>query len=127
MPSGAVLKISPAPFADSKALFKALLKEARGLEISTKMELPNLLKNLFCTGYSSDEIEERLKVCLSRCTYNDGKGDLKIDDDTFNPVKNREDYLYVYMEVAQENVGPFMKSLYAEFQRYLATLEATPA
>lgn len=126
-PSGAVLKITMSPFGTAKALYQAVLKEARGVDFSSKTELPTVLKDLFCVAFSSIEIEKHLKECFRRCTYNDGRGDLRIDDSTFESATAREDYFNVCMEVAQENIYPFVKSLYAEFQRITATIPTTPA
>lgn len=127
LPSGAVLKITPSPFKEAKALYQALLKEARGIEFSSKTELAALYKDIFCIGFASDEIERHLWECFKRCTYNDGKGDLKIDESTFEPMSARDDYMTVCIEVAKENVLPFVKSLYAEYQRISAMTENTQA
>lgn len=126
LPSGAVLKMTPSPFAVSKALYQQLLREAKGLQISSKMEIGSLYKELFCIGLSSEAVEKCLWECFKRCTYNAGNGDLKIDESTFEPVERRDDYLMVCMEVAKENVLPFGKSLYAEYQRILAMIENVP-
>lgn len=122
LPSGAVLKITPSPFKAAKALYQAILKEGRGVEVSTKTEMSTLFKDLFCTGFSSPQIEECLWACFQRCTYNGGNGDLRISDDTFEPIQARDDYFTVCVEVAKENVGPFVKSLYAEYQRFIAMM-----
>ena len=127
LPSGAILKIGLSPFSDAKELCQAVLKEVKKLEFSSKTEMSTLYKEIFCAGFSSKNIEKYLWKCMQRCTYNDGKGDLKIDDQTFESVTAREDYMSVCIEVAKENIMPFMKSLYAEFQRILATVESTPA
>ncbi len=125
--SGAILKINAAPFKDARALYKAVLKEAKGVDVSSKTEIPSLYKELFCVAFSSDEVEKALWACLNRCTYDNGNGDLKIDDSTFEPVAARDDYLQVCMEVAKENVLPFGKSLYAEYLAMLAMSEKDPA
>jgi hypothetical protein len=110
--SGAVLKITLAPFAEAKALYQACLEELRNLHVDPKEEVDvNLFKDLFCVGLSSKKIEAALWPCLKRATYND----LKIDDSTFEPVEARQDYVPVCFEVAKENIAPFAKSLYAEF------------
>lgn len=127
LPSGAILKITPSPFKEAKALYQALLKEARGVAFSTKTDMAALYKELFCAGFSSPEIEKCLWECFKRCTYDSGKGDLRINDETFEPVEARDDYMVVCMEVAKVNVLPFVKSLYAEFQRALSMTESTPA
>lgn len=126
-PSGAVLKIGLSPFADSKTLYQALLKELKDVHLDSKMEMSTLFKELFCIGFSSPEIEKALKVCLKRCTYDSGKGEFKIDDSTFEPLEAREDYMSVCMEVAKENVLPFMKSLMQLYSQGLAIVPNTPA
>lgn len=124
LPSGATLKITPSPFADAKALYQALLREVRQVGINSQTEMGEIFKNLFCMGFSSPEVEAKLLVCFKRCVYNSGKGDLKIDESTFEPIEARDDYMKVCMEVTRENVLPFVKSLYAEYQTALATIES---
>lgn len=125
-PSGAILKITLSPFSDSKALYHAVLRELRTVSIDPSLTAASMYKDLFCAGFSSLEVESCLEKCLERCTYNSGKGDFRITKETFEPVEAREDYLTVCMEVAKENVGPFAKSLYAEFKRALAMTDVTP-
>lgn len=125
LPSGAELKVYPAPFIDAKNLYQALLRELRIVQIDSKAEVANLFKELFCIGFSSPDIEAYVWECLKRCTYNNGKGDLKIDKDTFEDVKSRQDYIPVCVEVVKENVDPFMKSLYVEYAQYIAMAEKT--
>jgi hypothetical protein len=122
LPSGAILKITLAPFSDAKALYQAFLEEMKTIEVSSTHDFTNLFKNLVCIGFSSKKIESCLEVCLKRCTYNYGKGDLKIDKDSFEPAENRGDYMSVCTEVAKENILPFMKSLYVQYQQLLAIL-----
>lgn len=124
-PSGAILKVGVAPFTDAKALYQALLKEAKGIAFHNKVELSSLYKDMFCAGFASAEIEKCLWKCMERCTY--GEKDLKISPDSFEPVEAREDFLFVCMAVAEENVGPFVKSLYAEYLRLLARSGNSPA
>lgn len=114
------MKVNPAPFSTAKALYQAVLKEGRGVPISTKMDLAGLYKELFCVAFSSEEIEKCLKECFKRCTYDNGKGDLKIDDSSFESVEARGDYMTVCMEVAKENILPFVKNLYAEYQHIMS-------
>lgn len=127
LPSGAILKVSPAPFKEAKALYQAILKEGRGIEVSSKTELAALYKEIFCAGFSSVEVERCLEACFKRCQYCDSRGELKIDESTFEPVNARDDYMTVCMEVAKENVLPFVKSLYAEYQRIIAMTDKDQA
>lgn len=120
LPSGAVLKVAPAPFAASKALYQAVMLELRSIPFNGKEDRADLIKNFFCAGCASQAIEVCLAECLKRCTYNDAK----IDNDTFEPTERRQDYLTVVLEVAKENIGPFVNSLYAEFQKLMAIVES---
>lgn len=121
-PSGAVLKITLSPFAIAKGLYQCVLKELKGLNIDSKTELTTLYKEIFCTAFSSKEVESALFECFKRCTYNSGKGDLKIDESTFEPEQARQDYMTVCIEVGKENILPFTKSLLSEYQRILSEI-----
>lgn len=127
LPSGAILKITLAPFADAKALYQSVLEEIKDVEINSRSDMANVFKNIACVGFSSKKIEACLETCFKRCTYNCGKGDLKIDKDTFESSESRGDYMGVCMAVAKENILPFMKSLYAEYQQFLAIIPSVPA
>lgn len=125
--SGSVLQITPSPFVDAKALYQAVLVEAKTVPFHSKMEISSLCKELFCVAFSSEVIERCLWTCFKRCTYNNGNGALVIDENTFEPVETRGDYMQVCVEVAKENIFPFMKSLYAEYQAILAKVEKDQA
>ncbi len=125
MPSGATLKVSMSPFSASKALYQALLREMKGIAIPQKdsPQVESMLKDALCAGFSSPYIEECLWECMKKCTYNG----LKIDVDTFEPAKAREDYIPVCVEVVKDNVLPFAKSLYADYKRFMSMTESTQA
>jgi hypothetical protein len=67
--SGAELKLLPAPFPEAKALLQAFLEEAKGIDIKGKEELPNVLKNVFCSAFSSPKLDAALAKCMERCQY----------------------------------------------------------
>lgn len=115
LPSGAVLKIRIAPWAEAKALSKAVFKMGRGTSLGGSADVGDFVKDLLFGGFSDPEVEKCLAVCLARSTYNDGTGDTKIDDTTFEKETSRQDYVTVVMEVMRDNLGPFGKSLYAEW------------
>lgn len=117
LPSGAVLKITLSPFSDSKALYQALLEEFRKMDFKSSTDIPVILKDILCAGFSSKKIELCLEQCFKRCIYSNGNGDLKIDGMTFESEESRGDYISVCMAVTKENVAPFMKGLFAEFQQ----------
>lgn len=123
LPSGSVLKVQAAPFADAKALYQAVLDEIRFVEITSAQELMNVFKNIVCVGFSSKKIDLTLEQCFKRCTYNDSN----IDKNTFEAVDRRVDYIPVCMEVLKENLEPFTKSLMQEYQRFLSMIPSVPA
>lgn len=123
LPSGAVLKIQVGSFAESKALYQAFLEEVRGIQLMASAEIMNVFKDLACAAFSSKKIEAAMEPCLKRCLYNDGK----IDKNTFEPTEAREDYMAVCVEVARENITPFLKSLSVEYQKFLAMMPKSPA
>lgn len=122
LPSGAKLKITISPFAEAKALHKAVLKEIKHIPMSNTTQLGEIVKNFFCDGFTSPEIEQCLAECFKRVQYCDKRGELKIDKDTFEPLEAREDYAKACIAVVEENIRPFAKSLYAEYVKYLSIL-----
>ena len=127
LPSGAILKIAPAPFENARALYQAVLEEAKTVAISSKDELANVYKDLFCVGFSSKKIEAALGECFKKVLYCDKRGDLKIDKDTFEPLEARGDYVTVCMAVAKENIDPFVKGLYAEYKALFEKVAENPS
>ena len=119
LPSGAKLKIGLAPFAEGRDLYQAMLSEMKGLSFDGEKEIDhNFLKDLFCIGMSSKNIEEKIWKCMSRCLYNGEK----VTTDVFEPVEARNDYFMVMFEVAKENLMPFTKSLYAQYEHIFQML-----
>jgi len=112
------LKIGVSPFEVSKALYQAILEEAKAVAFVSTTEMASVYKDIFCVGLSSKKIEACLWECFKKCIYNSGKGDLKIDKDTFEPVEARSDYVAVCIAVAKENIDPFVKGLYAEYSQF---------
>lgn len=121
LPSGSKLKITVAPFAEARALYQAVLEELSGLRVDPHEEMDvNLFKNMFCVGLSSKKIENALNVCMKRVLIDDKK----IDENTFEPLEKRQDYIPACFEVAKENIAPFAKSLYAEFSPLLEKIKS---
>lgn len=118
LPSGAVLKITPSPFVAARALYQAVLEEIKQVQIVSRQDVLNVLKDVLCQTYTSKKIESCLNECLKRCTYNSGNGDLKIDDNTFEPLEARGDYTVICLEVTQENIAPFVPGLSVALKRF---------
>lgn len=117
LPSGGVLNVGAAPFADSKALWQALLDELRGVAFNGE-ELQSILKELFCIGFSSQVLEAHIWNCAKKCTIQPSaiNSPEKVVPDYFEAVERRQDFVTVCSEVVKENVTPFVKALFAEWQ-----------
>lgn len=120
--SGATLKISTIPFGVAKSLYQAILEEAKTVKFDASTDMAAVIKDLVCAGFSSKKVESALWECLKRCIYNNGKGDFKIEESTFEPVEARTDYSLICIEVMLETVLPFMKGLSAELGRVITMI-----
>lgn len=125
LPSGAVLKITPGSFVESKELYQACLSELKGVPVNTEMQMQALMKDLMATMFSSKPIEVALWACMRRCTYNDKR--MEKPDEIFEAEAARGDYIPACMEVAEVNIAPFMKSLFAVFSLHLETVQSALA
>lgn len=118
------MEVGLAPFGQTKVLFQAVLEEMKSVRIESATEMDvSFFKDLFCFGFSSKKIEQAMAPIMLRSLYNG----LKITDETFEPAEAREDYLTVCLEVATENLQPFMKTLTQKFSTAQASLKGSPA
>jgi hypothetical protein len=124
LPSGKMLLVTPATFIYSKNLYQAFLEELKMVKVDMKTEIDiNMFKDLFCSVLASKKIEECLWACMDRVTY-DGK---KIDEDTFEDIEAREDYIEISIEVAKANIMPFTKTLMQQYRPQLEKLVSSLA
>ena len=70
----------------------------------------NFIKGIMCSLITSDKVESAVHKCAERVEYNGAR----IDENTFEDEKGREDYFPLMREVAMINISPFTKSLFAE-------------
>lgn len=124
LPSGSKLEITPLPYLKAWGVSQIVLKEIEKIGLDTKelksIDFKNLMavdalnfKNPLCSVLSSDPILEAAKTCMERCTYNG----LKIDDDTFERIEARQDFLPVVFSVLKENISPFFANLFSFFTK----------
>ncbi len=119
LPSGANLKMNPAPFKDAHALFQSFLifqsamKDFYPVEVLEEQDQKKAVRALVPWSLSSPAVHAALTACFKRCLYRD----LPINEKTFEPVEARGDFIEVCTEVAAENLNPFMKGLWQELSR----------
>lgn len=118
--SGVELDITIGSFDECNDLFKAVMREAKDLEISMLTDDAAVFKNAITIALSSDSIEQCVWALAKRCTY----GGRKVTKELFADEKAREDYLAVMFEIAKANLRPFMKHLYAKFSHRLGALNS---
>ena len=105
--SGAVLEVTMSDFEPSYNLFKAVMRETEGINITDKDNIINVIKNFAARIIYSEVIQAALWTCMERATY-DHK---KVCKELFEDEKIRGDYLVVVKEVMVYNLSPFLKSL----------------
>lgn len=126
LPSGATLKISHVDFEDAWDLYQAICEEMKSTQFSSEVEMSTLVKDIVLTSFSSQKICGKVIKCFKRCTYDNGKGDLKIDNQTFESEEARQDYVMVLVEVCEYAIVPFIKHLYAVYSRTLLAITKSP-
>lgn len=112
LPSGAKLQVSLASFEDGKNLYQSILSELKSLRLDENEEIGvNLFKDLFITILSSKEIEKNILKCAEKALYNKSR----ISKETFEPEDARQDYIESLYHIAETNLSPFGKALYAKY------------
>jgi len=117
--SGAEVKINAADIGEAWALLQSFAERGLSITIRGGEEMPDVLKSVFCAALASKDLHAKLMACAVKSTYNG----LKVEEAVFQDLKAREDYLEVLYLVAEANLKPFTKSLYAKFTGILVQLE----
>lgn len=118
--SGATLRGSLAEFKKGRALYQAVAKAAKEIEVKASDDLNvNLIKSFFLEFLSNKEVEACIWDCMGKMLYNDSK----ITEETFEPIEARQDYIEVMKEVAMFNAAPFTKNLFAELGNLTKAVE----
>lgn len=113
LPSGKTLEVEDAPFEMARNLEMVITEEIRSMKFQPDLDvMGQLMKEGFLIALSSRKIDDALWECMKRCTYEN----IKISKATFEPVEAREDFHDVCFEVAQQNIRPFTKNLFAKFK-----------
>lgn len=122
--SGAKLEITPLPYLKAWSVSQIVIKEVEKIGLDPKdlksIDFNNPMaadvlnfKNPLCAVLASESILEAAKTCMERCTYNG----LRIDDDTFERIEARQDFLPVVFSVLKENISPFFANLFSYFTK----------
>jgi len=126
--SGAKLVVTIAPFQDAYALQKALLKSAKGLNISNELLSmdASAVFGAVINAATSDEVEACLFKCFERCTYNDVRINKALfDDEKLGPVA-REDFYGISLKIIEANCKPFFKTAFSAWSKFRTTPSDTP-
>lgn len=114
--SGAAIVINLAPWEDAKELKKVIEREGAQSIIDMNGDLAKL-SSLILKLDGSDAFEKALMPCLARCTRN-GES---VRGNTFDTKEGRSDYVEIVKACVNENIGPFVASLFSQFGPLLAT------
>lgn len=112
LPSGAKLSISLASFEDGKNLYQCIASELKSLKFDENEDVGvNFFKDIFLTALSSKEIEKLIMQCAKKALYNKER----ITQETFEPEDARQDYIEALYHIAENNLAPFGKALFAKY------------
>jgi hypothetical protein len=115
LPSGAYLDVTPLSYAQAWEVAQTVIKVVEKVQLDLRgIDFESLLatdiiafKGPLCAILGSPEMNNAVKLCFNRCSYNQ----VRIDDKTFEPVDARGDYLFAAFYALRENVYPFFGSL----------------
>lgn len=98
--SGVVLHITPAPWQDQVALFKAIMREAKSMNSEADVSL---------AVFTSDEVERAMYKCAARADYNGARVTPGLFDEGSDEVqkKVRKDYIEIVKKIIEVNCEPF--------------------
>ena len=129
MPSGALLVVTVAPFADAWALMKASLKTLKGMDLKPEdlkrdveniMQTPSafaLILDRIVDFATSSEVEAAVWKCAQRALYIPMGSDpvfpgIKVNqslfDDADHGTSAREDYAKITTSILEVNCKPFL-------------------
>ena len=115
LPSGKYIDVTPLPCEQAWEVAQTVLRVVEKMQLDLKgVDFDALLvtdilafKGPICTLLGSKEINDVVKQCFSRCSYNQ----VKINEQTFEPVECRQDFLPCAYYALKENAYPFFGSL----------------
>ncbi len=128
------LQVTPSSFRDALQLEKAIASaiSSSSLKISfDSLDTKNLANaeisddtlgeviKTMLTVVVDDSVEKTLFDCAKKANYDK----VKIDEDFFEDVENRELYFPIMIEIVKVNVGPFVKSLFSQFGGLIGNLK----
>ena len=119
MPSGKTLSFQDPDFEDALNLYQAVLEEAKPIQFNTNLEVGTIIKDVFCTAFSSKKIQACIWKCMEKCLYNGER----VTKSTWEPVEARSDYMAACLEVAIKSISPFTKDLFAFYGKALEKLQ----
>lgn len=112
LPSGKKLVIQEANFEAANDLnreFMANLKDLDFGSFNKSDDVTVLLRHFVFRFLASASFEQKVWACMDGCTIDK----LRLKREYFDDVAVRADYPVILMEVAVQNVKPFMKGLFA--------------
>ena len=114
--SGAKIAINVAPFEAALNLWSMVQKAAASQRIGIDfLKDPQSLLTLILVVDSSEDFKAALWPCLMRCTRNNQK----IDKSIFTDPEVRKEYYEILAPCVEENIRPFVESMFSEFNARL--------
>lgn len=119
--SGSALKVTPLPFMEAVEIKQSVADELTKIEVDLsgidllKLRDTDVIRfsKPLLQILSNKKIAQAAQKCFKRCTYNG----IRIDENTFEDVKARQDYLPCAFHALKENLSPFFASLVSSLKK----------
>lgn len=117
--SGKTVIVNKAPFEAARLLWASIQLSAAEQKMSSDfLQEPESLFTLILRIDSSESFNSALWPCLIRCT----RDNKKIDKTTFDDMEARGEYYEIITRCVEENIGPFVESLFSELGARMVAL-----
>lgn len=124
--SGASIVVNVAPFEDALLLQNLVGNPAMSIrtDVGPEFDIDNTAAAHFMAVVASRaDVQAQVMKCLARCSYNG----LAINSKTFEAEAAREDYFEIAVACIQENLSPFVKSLFLQLSGVIEAMKKNPA
>jgi hypothetical protein len=129
--NGAQLDVKTGSYAEAEELLSAYLEAIQGspLVFDDPDAFKLSVKGLISKAFISARMKKAVWACAARSLYrkagSEGPPAQKVTPALFEDVKDRENLVEVLYDVAEANLSPFSKGLYAVSGRLSKTIEST--
>lgn len=128
--NGIEVNIVAAPTRSAMRLKREVIKHLKNKGLIEKIQNGNLtglqltdILDLLIDIDTSEEFEKAIFECLKVCIYDTQGKKLRISEQLFDDIPEaRDNYYEIITKCCEENLRPFLKSLFSAFKTHLETI-----